>query len=80
MGTETKIVRIELAGCTNTLLREIPDRDIMRRDVAKTYALAMRSSEAVDWGRVNAAIVERWSVSGLEWIKRQAHSGKCFKD
>lgn len=71
-------MRIELAACESTLLREIADTDFKRRHVAMTYALAMRSSETVDWGRVNSAIVERWSVSALTWIKEQAHSGKCF--
>ena len=78
MWTETNTVRVELAGCEAMLLREIADPDTTRKQVAQTYALAMRSSETVDWAAVNAAIMARWSVSGLEWIKRQAHSGKCF--
>lgn len=70
--------QFELADCTNTLLREIADRQFKRRDVAKTYALALRSSELVDWGRVNCAIITRWSPSGLEYIKRLAWNGKAF--
>lgn len=70
----------ELAGCESTLLQEIADEAFKRRDVAKTYHLALRSSERdrIDWKKVNRAIIERWSVSGLNWIKEQAWSGKCF--
>jgi len=62
-------MRIELAACTQTLLQEIESREFTRDSVAKTYRLAMASSEAVDWARVNRAIVARWSLSALEYIK-----------
>jgi hypothetical protein len=71
-------MRIELALCEQTLLAEIADPGTSRRDVAQTYRLAMASSERVDWRRVNEAIIERWSLHALEWIKTQAHSGRCF--
>lgn len=72
---------LELAACEATLLRDIGSKEAKRRDVARTYALALRSSESasVDWGKVNRAIVARWSVAGLNWIKKQAWSGKCFE-
>jgi hypothetical protein len=69
---------MELADCTNHLLREIAAPEMKRKDVAQSYALALRSSDPTDWKRVNAAILARWSLSGLKWIKTQAHSGKCF--
>jgi len=62
----------ELAGCEAMLLREIADKKMHQRDVAKTYALSMRSSEKVNWARVNLAIIERWSRSGLERVKKMA--------
>ena len=68
----------ELANCTNHLLREIADPAMKRRDVAQSYALAMRSQETTDYARVNAAIIARWSLSALEYIKHLAHSGRCF--
>jgi hypothetical protein len=43
-----------------------------RKDIAVTYALALRSSDPTDWQQVNEAVIERWSFSGLEWIKKQA--------
>ena len=71
-------MRIELADCEATLLREIADGTLRQRDIAQTYALALRSSEPVDWRKVNHAIVARWSFSGLERIKTLAWSGRCF--
>jgi len=68
----------ELCRTTDNLLREIGDKQFKRRDVAQTYRLAMQSSDETDWKRVNLAIIERWSMSALIWIKEQAHSGKCF--
>jgi hypothetical protein len=70
----------ELADCEAHLLREIADPAMKRKDVAQSYALAMKSSErdSVDWGKVNRAIIARWSQSALNWIKEQAWSGKCF--
>ena len=72
---------LELADCENHLLREIADKRMKRRDVAQSYALALRSSERdrMDWGKVNRAILERWSKATLLWIKTQAWSGKCFE-
>jgi hypothetical protein len=77
----SETMQIELADCENQLLREIVDHRLTRRDVAKTYALTLKSSEArkVNWAKVNLAIVERWSPYALEWIKKQAWSGKCFE-
>lgn len=71
----------ELRNCQAALLDEIACPEATRNDVAKTYALALRSSErpAVDWRLVNAAIIARWSLSALEWIKERAWSGECFK-
>ncbi len=68
------MMRMELAACEATLLREIADQGTKRKSVALTYALALRSSEreGIDWKKVNRAIVERWCRSGLSWIKRRA--------
>ena len=71
-------MKMELACCTGTLLREIADKSLKRDIIAMTYALALRSSEETDWKQVNMAIIERWSMSGLHYIKKLAWSGKCF--
>lgn len=69
--------RIELADPEAQLLTEIADVTMKRRDVAMTYRLAIRACRApsdvtVDWHKVNLAIIERWSMAGLTWIKRFA--------
>jgi hypothetical protein len=72
--------KMELYCCTSTLLDDISDNRFTKKNVAKTYALALRSSYPTDWGKVNKAIIKRWSRNGLEDIKRMAWSGKCFED
>jgi hypothetical protein len=65
----------ELNCCTQTLLEEVACPAMKRKDVAMTYALALKSSDKTDWRKVNRAIIERWSLAGLEWIKKQAWGG-----
>ncbi len=62
------------------ILSEIAVPGTTRKDVAQTYRLILESRDAlcVDWPEINKAIIARWSLSGLLWIKRQAWSGKCF--
>ena len=79
MAKEVAMMIIELANCTNTLLAEIGDKQCKQKDIAKTYALAINSSESTDWKAVNLAIIDRWSRSGLERIKSMAWSGKCWQ-
>lgn len=73
-------MKIELMCCESTLLDEISNKKITRNQVSMTYALALRSSEmqTIDFAKVNKAIIERWSMSALHWIKSRAWSGKCF--
>lgn len=65
-------VQIELGNPQGVLLAEIKERAMKREDVALTYAMAMLSSEVVDWPTVNHAILDRWSMAGLKWIKTRA--------
>jgi hypothetical protein len=46
--------------------------DVTQADVAKTYALALRSEVPQDWKRINTAILNRWKKSGLVRIKASA--------
>jgi len=68
---------IELLCCESTILNEIEHKECKRKDIALTYYFCMKSSENIDWGVINRAIIERWSFSGLEYIKNEAH--KYFK-
>lgn len=67
-------MRMELANCEATLLEEIANPACKRDDIAATYRLALLSSERdrIDWGKVNRAIMERWSVAALTFIKERA--------
>ena len=67
----------ELMAVEEVIENEI-SQDLKQRDIAQTYALGMRSSWPTDWAKVNRMIIDRWSRSGLERIKKMAHSGKCF--
>lgn len=55
-----------------TLLEEVADKRTKREDIAQTYALALKTAGYFDWRKINLAIVDRWSLSGLEWIKQSA--------
>lgn len=63
---------IELIDTTRVLLDKIASPEFRQPDIALTYAMAIRSSDPTDWKKVNAAIVARWSISGLERIKTRA--------
>lgn len=63
---------VEMVDVEGTILREIADSQMQRLDVALTYAFGLRSSETIDWPKVNHAILDRWSLSSLQWIKGQA--------
>ena len=71
-------VKIELVDVERVVKREI-EHGSTQRQIAQTYALALRSSWPTDWAKVNGMIVERWSVAGLERVKKMAWSGKCFE-
>ena len=75
-GKDTMI--IEMCNCQSLILGEIANPKMKRNDVSQTYAWALRSTENIDWARINEAIIARWSLHALEWIKKRAWSGKCF--
>ena len=72
-------MKIEMCNCEETLLNEIANKKAKRKTVAMSLELARKSSDIIDWPRVNLAIKKRWSISGLRYIKNLAWSGKCFK-
>jgi len=63
---------MELVLTTQTLLSEIQIKQLKRDDIAMTYFLAMVSREKTDWPVVNGAIIGRWSMSGLRYVKHRA--------
>jgi len=65
-------------ACVEMVIENEIAQGLTQRQIAQTYALALRSSWPTDWRRVNEAIVARWP-KGLERIKTMAWSGKCFE-
>lgn len=61
---------VHLADGAGTIENEIK-LGATQKDVAKTYALAMRSDVPQDWQRINNAIRARWP-KGLNRIKESA--------
>lgn len=65
-------ITVSLCRPTQTILNELKHPEITQKSVALTYALAIRSREDTDWEKVNQAIIARWSLSGLERVKKMA--------
>lgn len=65
-------MEVELCCCEFVLLNEISMKEIKRDSIALTYRMAMDSSEKIDWAKINKAIMNRWSLSGLKYIKNKA--------
>jgi len=73
----TEDFTVEMLCCEATILNEIQHKECKRKDIALTYYFCMVSKENIDYKKVNKAIIERWSFSGLEYIKKEAN--KWFK-
>ncbi len=56
---------------TEYLLEMARNKAVTRDGMAVAYMRALHMSN-VNWHDVNAAIVERWSVSALKYIKERA--------
>lgn len=78
MKTESGLVS-EIT-CVESVIENEIKIGLNQRQIAQTYALGLRSSWPTDWKRVNEAIVKRWSIAGLNRIKKMAWSGKCFDE
>lgn len=70
-------MRIEIPNITGFIVGETENKAIKRNGVALSYRIAMNYEhngwQKVDWHRVNTAIIKRWSMSGLIYIKERAH-------
>lgn len=72
------IIETLLSRGQRSLLSKISNKKLRQKDIAQAYRIAMQSDVEIDWGKVNTAIMERWSRSGLKRIKQLAWSEKCF--
>lgn len=59
---------------TDEILVAIQDKRNKQYDIAVMYIQLITSlpSNSKDWGVINRAIIERWSMSGLERVKTLA--------
>ncbi len=60
-----------LSRPTEKLLEEINILKLNQSSVARTYSLAIQAGDT-DWQAVNEAIINRWSVAGLNRVKQMA--------
>lgn len=68
-------MQVDLVDPKGTLLREIADKRMKRDDVALSYAFALRQPQDMtqeDFAEVNHAIMDRWSIAALRYIKDKA--------
>lgn len=69
-------MRINLVCCSQVILQEVATKQFKQKDIALTYAMAIKSksdgADDFEWGPINEAIIARWSMSGLERIKKRA--------
>ena len=72
-------MKMYMQNCESVLLMECGIPEIKRNSIAMTYRLAMEADrdgrEKIDWLKVNTAIINRWSKSGLKYIKERAWKG-----
>lgn len=72
-GEMTENFTVEMLFCEATILNEISHKECKRKDIALTYYFCMVSKEDINYTKVNKAIIDRWSFSGLEYIKKEAN-------
>lgn len=65
-------INIQMLDCERIILEECADKRFTQKSVVASYAWAITGQEKIDWKKVNAAIVARWSQSGLIRIKNAA--------
>ncbi len=65
-----------IVSATQELLDAIKDHANKQADVADLYQTTLMFKVEFDAPAVNAAIIDRWSMSGLRHIKQLAWSGR----
>lgn len=70
-------MRVMMTLTTRAFLAKVDDHARKQRSIAQQYCMHLNCNpQFVDWKAVNLAIIERWSRSGLERIKRAGWSGR----
>ncbi|MGH8525108.1 MAG: hypothetical protein ACREXY_13120 [Gammaproteobacteria bacterium] len=65
-------MQVDMVDPGEQILREIADKRVTRDDVALTYAFCVRQAADVNYKQVNQAIIDRWSLAALKYIKEKA--------
>lgn len=69
--------RINLVCCTDVILQDLGAAQATQKEVALTYAMALKSqmqrADMPDWPTINKAIIARWNMKALERIKKRAY-------
>lgn len=65
-------LQVRLADPQAQLITEIADPATTIKSLTLTYAFALLDQDAVEWPVVNRAIIERWSASALDRVKKNA--------
>lgn len=68
---------INLMCCTQVILQDLGAAQATQKQVALTYAMAIKSqmqnADRPDWPTINKAIIDRWNMKALERIKKRAY-------
>lgn len=62
----------ETVDLQEKILEKISNHKFKRKDVSVPYAVALGALNRIVWSVVNQTIRERWSYSGLNFIKDRA--------
>ena len=69
-------VQINLVCCTQVICDQVGEKQATQKDIALSYAMAIKSAaqkaDEPNWRAINEAILARWKMSGLERIKKRA--------
>lgn len=81
LGSGFNLFEFRVIDPVDMIMRELADKDFKQKDIALSYAILLRQRDepevATCWPKVNAAIIERWSMSGLKRVKKMASDILC---
>ena len=63
---------VQLLDCERIILQMVADKEAIRDSIVTPYAFAICSDEEIDFKKINMAIIERWSMNALRYIKHKA--------
>lgn len=68
-------IQINLVCCTQVILNDL-EKGGTQKGIALTYAMAIKSeaqqADKPDWKAINEAIIAKWGVRKLAYIKKRA--------